>query len=115
MLVLDEMIRGVYQVNPIVRKALTSTFSRAERLIRLVAYTGRLGTFSSCVPNYNYAAYIGRTIYPLDDYRATLEIENASLAAVSMSRDELVDAFIEYDIARSGLATLAQGQAHRAK
>ena len=60
-------------------------------------------------------AETGALKYQLDDYRATLEIENASLASVGMSRDELVDAFIEYDIARSGLATLAQGQANRAR
>ena len=60
-------------------------------------------------------AETGALKYQLDDYRATLEIDNAMLSHANLTRDEIIDAFIEYDIGRSGLATLAQGQPTRAK
>jgi glycosyltransferase involved in cell wall biosynthesis len=57
----------------------------------------------------------GALKYQVDDYRATLEIEDATLHNIKMDRRQLIEAFIEYDIARSGLATLASGAATRAR
>ena len=60
-------------------------------------------------------AETGALKYQLDDYRATLEIDNTMLSRANLTQEEIIDAFIEYDIGRSGLATLAQGQPTRAK
>ena len=60
-------------------------------------------------------AETGALKYQLDDYRATLEIDQTMLSQSGVSREEVIDAFVEYDIGRSGLATLAQNQPKRAK
>ena len=60
-------------------------------------------------------AETGALKYQLDDYRATLEIDNTMLSRANLTRDDIIDAFIEYDIGRSGLATLAKRQPTRAK
>ena len=51
----------------------------------------------------------------VDEYVSTLELDAALLARVGLSRDDLLDAFVEHDIARHGLATLAKGQPLRAR
>lgn len=51
----------------------------------------------------------------VDEYVSTLEIDAAQLGKLGLSRDELLDAFVEHDIARHGLATLAKGQRMRAR
>jgi hypothetical protein len=51
----------------------------------------------------------------VDEYVSTLDVDSRLLAQLSLSRDDLVRAFVEYDIARHGLATLARGQRTRAK
>ena len=51
----------------------------------------------------------------VDDYTSTLELDAATLNRVGMSHDELFEAFIEYDVARHGLATLASGSRPRAR
>lgn len=53
--------------------------------------------------------------YLVDEYLNTLEAPDWLLAAGDITRDDLIDAFIEYDIARHGFASLARGNADRAK
>jgi glycosyltransferase involved in cell wall biosynthesis len=57
----------------------------------------------------------GSLKYLIDEYTSTLEIDSALLDRVRMSRDDMARAFVEYDIARHGLATLARGQRERAQ
>ena len=51
----------------------------------------------------------------VDEYVSTLEIDAAQLGRLGLSRDDVLDAFVEHDIARHGLATLARGQRLRAR
>jgi hypothetical protein len=51
----------------------------------------------------------------VDQYVATLELEGTVLERLGLSRQEVVEAFIEHDIARHGLATLAGGNRARAR
>ncbi len=53
--------------------------------------------------------------YLVDEYVATLELDPKVLERIGVSRDQLLDAFVEHDIARHGLATLARGQRLRAR
>jgi len=57
----------------------------------------------------------GSLKYLIDEYASTLEMDSALLDRVGMSRDDVARAFVEYDIARHGLATLARGQRERAQ
>jgi hypothetical protein len=57
----------------------------------------------------------GALKYPVDEYVSTLEVDERWLSRLGLSRQQLVDAFVEYDIGRHGLATLATGQRKRAK
>jgi glycosyltransferase involved in cell wall biosynthesis len=60
-------------------------------------------------------ASAGSLKYMVDEYTSTLELEDSTLKAVGMTRDDLLQAFVEYDIARHGLATLARGSRSRAR
>jgi hypothetical protein len=51
----------------------------------------------------------------VDEYVSTLELDSRLLERIGLSRDEVLDAFVEMDIARHGLATLARGQRLRAR
>jgi len=51
----------------------------------------------------------------VDQYVSTLELDGKLLERLGLSRDDVAAAFIEYDIARHGLATLARGQRLRAR
>ena len=51
----------------------------------------------------------------VDEYVATLELDAGLLERIGVSRDDLLQAFVEYDIARHGLATLARGHRLRAR
>jgi glycosyltransferase involved in cell wall biosynthesis len=51
----------------------------------------------------------------VDDYTSTFEADAALLERGGVSRDELVAAFVEYDIGRHGLATLARGDRRQAQ
>ncbi|HEX3725634.1 MAG TPA: hypothetical protein VHV08_05300, partial [Pirellulales bacterium] len=51
----------------------------------------------------------------VDEYVSTLEIDAAVLSRLGMPREAVLEAFVEYDIARHGLATLARGQRVRAR
>jgi glycosyltransferase involved in cell wall biosynthesis len=51
----------------------------------------------------------------IDDYVNTFDIAEAMLARAGLSREDVVGAFVEYDIARHGLATLARGDRSRAR
>jgi glycosyltransferase involved in cell wall biosynthesis len=51
----------------------------------------------------------------VDEYVSTLELDGELLKRIGMSRDSVLEAFVEYDIARHGLATLARGQGLRAR
>lgn len=57
----------------------------------------------------------GALKFQVDEYVSTLEIDNKTLSEINLTRDQVLDAFIEYDIARTGLATLGRGQRQRAK
>jgi glycosyltransferase involved in cell wall biosynthesis len=51
----------------------------------------------------------------LDDYASTLELPPSLLERGKLTQQEVVEGFIEHDIARHGFATLARGQRHRAR
>jgi hypothetical protein len=51
----------------------------------------------------------------VDEYTSTLELDAGLLKRIGISRDDVLEAFVEYDIARHGLATLARGQRLRAR
>ncbi|MBX7164937.1 MAG: glycosyltransferase [Pirellulales bacterium] len=53
--------------------------------------------------------------YMTDQYVSTLEIDNAWLKEVGLERPDVERAFVEYDVARHGLATLARGERARAR
>jgi glycosyltransferase involved in cell wall biosynthesis len=53
--------------------------------------------------------------YLVDEYVSTLDVDAGLLARIGLSRDDVVNAFVEYDIGRHGLATLARGGRHRAR
>ncbi len=57
----------------------------------------------------------GALKFMTDEYASTLEVSGDMLACASVSREELKEAFIEYDVGRHGLATLAKGNAVKAK
>jgi glycosyltransferase involved in cell wall biosynthesis len=60
-------------------------------------------------------AAAGALKFMVDEYVATVELENKLLERLGMSRDEVVDAFVEYDVARHGMATLARGGRAKAR
>jgi len=51
----------------------------------------------------------------VDDYVNTFDVPTDLLASIGLTRDDLVAAFIERDIANHGLATLARGHVARAR
>jgi glycosyltransferase involved in cell wall biosynthesis len=51
----------------------------------------------------------------VDQYVATLELDAGLLARLNLSREDICNAFVEYDVARHGLATLARGNRTRAR
>lgn len=51
----------------------------------------------------------------VDEYVSTLELDAKVLERIGLSRDDVLAAFVEYDIARHGLATLARGGRVRAR
>jgi hypothetical protein len=51
----------------------------------------------------------------VDEYVATLELDAGVLKRIGLTRDDVLQAFVEHDIARHGLATLARGQRQRAR
>lgn len=55
-------------------------------------------------------ASTGALKYMVDQYVSTLEIDNRLLKDLGLSRDDIEKAFVEYDVARHGLTTLAEGQ-----
>jgi glycosyltransferase involved in cell wall biosynthesis len=57
----------------------------------------------------------GALKFLVDEYVSTLELDGSVLARIGVSREDVLDAFVEYDIARHGLATLARGQRQRAR
>lgn len=60
-------------------------------------------------------AATGALKYPVDEYVSTLEMDQGVLSRLGLTREQLVAAFIEHDIARHGLAVLADGQYKRAR
>lgn len=60
-------------------------------------------------------AATGALKYPVDEYVSTLEMDGAVLSRLGLTRDQLVAAYVEHDIARHGLSVLAQGQRKRAR
>ncbi|MEK7705213.1 MAG: hypothetical protein AAB426_09660, partial [Myxococcota bacterium] len=60
-------------------------------------------------------AATGALKYLVDEYAMTLEVDSALLAKAGVTRAQIEDAFVEYDVARHGLATLARGDRARAK
>ena len=56
----------------------------------------------------------GALKYLVDEYASSLEIDEALLQRLGLSRRAVSDALIEFDIARHGLATLARGNRGRA-
>ncbi len=60
-------------------------------------------------------AVTGALKHLADEYASTLELDGALLDRLGLERQELEGAFIEHDIGRHGLATLARGQSARAR
>lgn len=57
----------------------------------------------------------GALKFLVDDYTSTFELTDALLAKAGVTRGEVVAAFVEHDIARHGLATLARGDRRQAR
>jgi hypothetical protein len=57
----------------------------------------------------------GALKFSVDEYVSTLELDDAVLASVGLTRADVISAFVEYDVARHGLATLARGERSRAR
>jgi hypothetical protein len=57
----------------------------------------------------------GALKYEVDGYVSTLELDGKLLGEIGLSKDQVAEAFVEYDIARNGLATLGRGQRLRAQ
>lgn len=57
----------------------------------------------------------GALKYLVDDYVSSFELEPRLLQKAGLTREEVERAFVEYDIARHGLATLAKGEVDRAR
>ena len=51
----------------------------------------------------------------VDEYVSTLELDAGLLRRIGLSREDVLAAFVEFDIARHGLATLGRGQRLRAR
>lgn len=51
----------------------------------------------------------------VDEYVSTLELDVTVLERIGVSREAVLEAFVEHDIARHALATLARGQRARAR
>lgn len=51
----------------------------------------------------------------VDDYLSTFELDEATLTSVGLTRADVEQAFVEYDVARHGLATLARGNTTKAR
>lgn len=60
-------------------------------------------------------ASMGALKFMVDEYVSTIELETKLLDRLGLSREDLLNAFVEYDIARHGLATLARGGRDKAK
>jgi len=60
-------------------------------------------------------ARMGALKYLVDEYVATLELDDNVLRRLGIDRYDVVNAFIEYDVARHGLATLARGNRLKAQ
>lgn len=57
----------------------------------------------------------GALKYLVDEYVSTFEIDGRLLQEIGLQRADIERAFVEYDIARCGLATLARGQRRQAR
>jgi glycosyltransferase involved in cell wall biosynthesis len=53
--------------------------------------------------------------YWVDEYLTTLELDAALLARANVTREDFLNAYVEVDIARHGLAALARGERQRAR
>ncbi len=53
--------------------------------------------------------------YLVDEYVSTLELDAAVLKRIGLPREAVQEAFVEYDVVRHALATLARGQRVRAR
>lgn len=53
--------------------------------------------------------------FSVDEYVSTLEVDDALLAKLDLTRDQVIQAFVEFDVGRHGLATLARNQRPRAR
>ncbi|HJR63766.1 MAG TPA: glycosyltransferase family A protein [Gemmatimonadaceae bacterium] len=60
-------------------------------------------------------AATGALKYLVDEYASTLELDAALLKRIGVDRSVVVQSFVEHDIARHGLATLARGSSARAR
>jgi hypothetical protein len=56
----------------------------------------------------------GSLKYLVDEYVSSLELAGGRFGPAGLTGEEIIAAFIEYDIVRHGLATLARGQTTRA-
>lgn len=57
----------------------------------------------------------GSLKFQVDEYVSTLELDQETLNEIGLSRDQVVDSFVEYDISRPALSSLGKGQRLRAK
>jgi glycosyltransferase involved in cell wall biosynthesis len=57
----------------------------------------------------------GALKYMVDEYVSTLELDTKVLEKIGLTREDVARAFIEYDVGRHGLATLARGLRKKAR
>jgi glycosyltransferase involved in cell wall biosynthesis len=57
----------------------------------------------------------GALKFLVDDYVSSFEVDAALLKRAGLSKEEVERAFVEYDVARHGLATLARGEPEKAR
>jgi len=60
-------------------------------------------------------ASAGALKFMVDEYLATIEVDPKWLEKTGLSKAEVEQAFVEHDVARHGLATLAKGEKLKAK
>ncbi len=57
----------------------------------------------------------GALKFMVDEYVSSFEVDKGVLEKLSLTREDLEQAFVEHDVARHGLATLARGERQKAR
>jgi glycosyltransferase involved in cell wall biosynthesis len=82
------------------------------------AYLIRIPLFAYRVHTSNQTSQetgLGALKLMIDQYAATFDLDNETMQRAGLNRNDLTDAFVEFDIGRHGLATLARGERTKAR